>query len=254
MMKLRNRSRHRRGRAHALLSRGIYGCGFVVVGLASHDATIGVSSVRIRGGIDPGIRAGRACAAVNVVACNDALIIQRALDESRIRVIAVKDRKLVTKLQRDFGLGRGEAEAIVLALADKARILGIDDKNGINACKLLGVVFTTAIGLLVRMREKRLLTTNESLVDKLPTYPFNAVLTGPSFPYRPLVIGNTSLFKTLNCFRFAYRVEEKKSVRYSDLPASESCFPVSGDRPFGLSFLEELMLLNLKSLTGSGQA
>src|ERR1035437_1404470 len=94
----------------------------------------------------------------------DALMIQKALDESRIIVIAVKDRKLVTKLQGDFGLGRGEAEAIVLALADKARILGIDDKNGINACKLLGVVFTTAIGLLVRMREKRLLTTNDSLV------------------------------------------------------------------------------------------
>jgi len=86
------------------------------------------------------------------------------LDVSRIRVIAVKNRKLVTKLQGDFGLGRGEAEAIVLALAKKARVLGIDDKNGINACKLLGVAFTTAIGILVRMREKRLLTTNESLV------------------------------------------------------------------------------------------
>jgi predicted nucleic acid-binding protein len=44
----------------------------------------------------------------------DALIIRKALDELRIRVIAVKDRKLVTKLQGDFGLGRGEAEAIVL--------------------------------------------------------------------------------------------------------------------------------------------
>jgi predicted nucleic acid-binding protein/predicted HTH domain antitoxin len=91
-------------------------------------------------------------------------MIQKALDESRIRVIAVKDRKLVTKLQRDFGIGRGEAEAIVLALAEKARVLGIDDKNGINACKLLGVAFTTAMGILVRMREKRLFTTNESLV------------------------------------------------------------------------------------------
>jgi len=91
-------------------------------------------------------------------------MIQKALDESRISVIAVKDKKLVTKLQGDFGLGRGEAEAIVLALAEKARVLGIDDKNGINACKLLGVAFTTAIGILVRMREKRIFTTNESLV------------------------------------------------------------------------------------------
>jgi len=94
----------------------------------------------------------------------DALMIRKALDESRIRVIAVKDRKLVTKLQGDFGLGRGEAEAIVLALAEKAQMLCIEDKNGINACKLLGVAFTTAIGILVRMREKRLFTTNESLM------------------------------------------------------------------------------------------
>ena len=98
----------------------------------------------------------------------DALLIQKALDQSRIRVIAVKNRKLVTKLQGDFGLGKGEAEAIVLALAEKAQVLGIDDKNGINACKLLGVAFTTASGVLVRMREKGLLTVGEALV-KLAT-------------------------------------------------------------------------------------
>ena len=69
---------------------------------------------------------------------------------------------LVTKLQGDFGLGRGEAEAIVLALAEKAQVLGIDDKNGINACKLLGIAFTTAIGILVRSREKGLLTGGEA--------------------------------------------------------------------------------------------
>ena len=93
----------------------------------------------------------------------DALLIQKALDELRLKVIAVKNRKLVVKLQGDFGLGRGEAEAIVLALAEKAEVLGIDDKNGINACKLLGIAFTTAIGILVRSREKGLLTGSEAL-------------------------------------------------------------------------------------------
>lgn len=43
--------------------------------------------------------------------------------------------------QGRVSLGKGEAEAI-------------DDKNGINACKLLGIAFTTAIGTLVRSREK----------------------------------------------------------------------------------------------------
>jgi len=98
----------------------------------------------------------------------DALLIRKALDELRIKVIAVKNRRLVVKLRGDFGLGKGEAEAIVLALAEKAQVLGIDDKNGINACKLLGITFTTAIGILVRSREKGLLTGSEAL-SKLTT-------------------------------------------------------------------------------------
>jgi predicted nucleic acid-binding protein len=92
--------------------------------------------------------------------------IQKALDESRLRTVAVKNRRLVAKLQVDFGLGKGEAEAIALALGDKAQFLGIDDKNGINACKLLGIPFTTAIGILVRSREKEFLGQAEAL-DKL---------------------------------------------------------------------------------------
>jgi predicted nucleic acid-binding protein len=87
----------------------------------------------------------------------DALIIQKALDESRIEVVTVKNRGLVAKLQADFSLGKGEAEAIALALVEKAQLLGIDDKNGINACKLLGIAFTTAVGILIRTREKGLL-------------------------------------------------------------------------------------------------
>ncbi|MBV9183914.1 MAG: hypothetical protein JO356_21625 [Acidobacteria bacterium] len=93
----------------------------------------------------------------------DALSIQKAIDESKISVRAVKDRKFVMKLRRDFGLGVGEAEAIVLAQSERAILVGIDDKNGINACKLLGLPFTTAIGILIRMHEKQLLALEEAL-------------------------------------------------------------------------------------------
>lgn len=93
----------------------------------------------------------------------DALIIQKALDELRIKVIAVNNKKLVAKLQKDFSLGQGEAEAIALALKERARIVGIDDKNGINACKLLGVAFTTAVAILLRSREKGLLDRGAAL-------------------------------------------------------------------------------------------
>jgi predicted nucleic acid-binding protein len=93
----------------------------------------------------------------------DAVVIQRALDETRIKTVVVKNRRLVARLQADFSLGKGEAEAIVLALSEKAQLLGIDDKNGINACKLLGVPFTTAVGILIRSREKGLLEESEAL-------------------------------------------------------------------------------------------
>jgi len=93
----------------------------------------------------------------------DAVMIQKALDESRIKTIVVKNRRLVTKLQGDFSLGKGEAEAIALAVSEKAQLLGIDDKNGINACKGVGLAFTTAAGILVRSREKGLLAGPEAL-------------------------------------------------------------------------------------------
>jgi len=93
----------------------------------------------------------------------DALVIQKAIDDSRVRVIAVNDRKLVAKLEDDFSLGQGEAEAIALGMTKRADLLAIDDKNGINACKLLGIRFATAAGILVRCREKSLLSRDEAL-------------------------------------------------------------------------------------------
>ena len=60
-------------------------------------------------------------------------------------------------MQADFSLGIGEAEAVALALNEKSQLVGIDDKNGIDACKVLGIAFTTAVGILIRSREKGLL-------------------------------------------------------------------------------------------------
>jgi predicted nucleic acid-binding protein len=93
----------------------------------------------------------------------DALMIQKALDESKIKVIRVTNKKLLSKLQNDFSLGRGEAEAIALALKERAELLGIDDKCGINACKLLGIPFTTALSILVRGFENGSLDRNAAL-------------------------------------------------------------------------------------------
>ena len=93
----------------------------------------------------------------------DALLIQKALDESRINVIVVKNKKLVAKLSSDFSLGKGEAEAIALAVKQQAELVGIDDKCGINACRLLGIEFTTALGILIRSCEQGLIQRSSAL-------------------------------------------------------------------------------------------
>lgn len=93
----------------------------------------------------------------------DALMIQKAVEESRIRVRSVKNRKLVLKLEADFSMGRGESEAIALALQERAQLVGVDDKHGINACKLTGVPFTTAIAILLRSRQKGLIDKDDAL-------------------------------------------------------------------------------------------
>jgi len=92
-----------------------------------------------------------------------ALVIQRAIDDSRIRVVTIANPAMMRKLSRDFSLGQGEAEAIVLSSREDA-LLAIDDKSSINACKFLGVAFTTAIALLLRSREKELLSRDEALL------------------------------------------------------------------------------------------
>jgi predicted nucleic acid-binding protein len=91
------------------------------------------------------------------------VVFQKALDESRIEVLTLRNRRLVAKLQSDFSLGRGEAEAIALALDEKAQIVGIDDKNGIDACKVLGIAFATDVGILIRSRENGLLEKPDAI-------------------------------------------------------------------------------------------
>jgi predicted nucleic acid-binding protein len=102
----------------------------------------------------------------------DAVLIRRAVEESRIKAIVVRSHRLVAKLQADFSLAGGEAEAIALAITEKAQLIGIDDKNGINACKVLGLAFTTAIGILIRSREKGLIERAEALekLERLATH------------------------------------------------------------------------------------
>lgn len=127
-----------------------------------------LAGISLESAIPPEVE--RECCGVK--ATLDALMIRKALDDSRIRVLKVKDKKLVVKLQDDFSLGKGEAEAIALGVSEGAKLVATDDKNGINACKLLRLPFTTAAGILIRSLEMELIKRSDALekLERLAHY------------------------------------------------------------------------------------
>jgi predicted nucleic acid-binding protein len=91
--------------------------------------------------------------------------------EKRIDKIKVKNTGLCQKVRKDFGLGEGEAEAIVLCVENKADLI-TDDKKAINACRILNVRFTTTGMLLGKLYGRGRITQSEAkmYVKKLETF------------------------------------------------------------------------------------
>jgi predicted nucleic acid-binding protein len=91
-------------------------------------------------------------------------LIKNLLRRNTIRVLKVKDSKIVKRLMDDFHINGGEAEAVSLALQEKALIVATDDRNAIRACKMLKIDFTTAIAILIRTFEKNLIDRDEAMI------------------------------------------------------------------------------------------
>ena len=81
---------------------------------------------------------------------DDAVTIATLLETGEIRQHSIEEG--LDRLMRDFNLHVGEAEAILLAQSRSA-VCGTDDGRAIRCCKVLGIRFTTAIGLLVALTE-----------------------------------------------------------------------------------------------------
>ena len=64
-------------------------------------------------------------------------------------------------------LDRGEAEAIALAVDSKAELLLIDERKGRDVAADLGVRKTGTLGILIRAKEKGLLSSVKPEMDKL---------------------------------------------------------------------------------------
>mgnify|MGYP001596987268 CR=1 FL=1 len=101
----------------------------------------------------------------------ETLLIKKKIKEGRIKVNHVQSAN-VRKFIEDFNINSGEAEAIILTLKNKGGTLATDDKNAINACKLLNISFTNSLNILIRAKEKNLMTMEEAKtkLDKLSKY------------------------------------------------------------------------------------
>ena len=95
----------------------------------------------------------------------DTILIRERIRERRITVDSVQAPVVVHRLIADFHLGHGEAEAIALALEKQAHLIATDDRNAI-------LKFTTAIGMLIHMREKDVIRADDALryLDGLARY------------------------------------------------------------------------------------
>ena len=111
-------------------------------------------------GINPALRGGTPYGAEpGIILKSNPAAKQRCIISN-----GVKNGKLIKKLMDDFNIEIGEAEAIVLALQEKASIVATGDRNAIRACKILKIDFTTAIAILIRAFENDLIDKDEALI------------------------------------------------------------------------------------------
>jgi len=101
----------------------------------------------------------------------DALLISTLIGEKKIEVKKVGNAEVIKKIQRDFKIEGGEAEALWLARRLKCPI-AVDDGPTIKACKVIGQRFTTAIHFLLNLAsQKRLeLPITVAKLEKLSHY------------------------------------------------------------------------------------
>jgi predicted nucleic acid-binding protein len=83
----------------------------------------------------------------------DAELISLLIQERKIGVQKAIEAKAVKKLQIDFRLAKGEAEALWLSRKLNCPV-AIDDGPGIKASKVLGLPFLTAVHFLLHLASR----------------------------------------------------------------------------------------------------
>lgn len=103
---------------------------------------------------------------------SDAYLIEEKIKNKLIKVSSVKDSDKVNQVIKEFGLGEGEAEAIILFLEQKADILATDDHKAINVCKIYEIPFITALTFVINAFDNKLIGKEEAkrMIKELGSY------------------------------------------------------------------------------------
>ena len=89
---------------------------------------------------------------------------------SWINVASIQDKTKQHILE--LKLDKGEASAIVLALEHKTSLLLIDEKKGRKVAQQVGLKITGTLGILIRAKEKGLIISLKSEIEKLEAADF----------------------------------------------------------------------------------
>ena len=89
----------------------------------------------------------------------DSKLIEKRVIEKKIRIKEVKKREWT--IQKDFNLGKGEAEAVALCQENNCPLI-TDDRKAINTCKVLRINFTTVPNILLEIHKKGLINKEEA--------------------------------------------------------------------------------------------
>jgi len=91
--------------------------------------------------------------------------LHEGLDWTLLRVVEPKRSEMVTLLSESLDLG--ESEAIVLATEINADLLLIDEVDGREAARKLGLRFTGLLGVLLEAKERRFVPSMSAELDRL---------------------------------------------------------------------------------------
>ena len=78
-----------------------------------------------------------------------------------IRIVSVKEQKVVDVLRRSSGLDLGESEAIVYADDNKADVLLMDEARGRQVARAMGIYIMGTVGVLLFAHEEKLMSGAE---------------------------------------------------------------------------------------------